>query len=249
MLAKLAFAGVVLTVAGTALATPTFYPNASGTTVNFSNMSEDSNTDPIPLFGAPTVVGDTLKFSPVSFGASSTNGVQAGVGGGSIDITDGTFQTTVTARPGNFITNFNITEKGDYTLIGSPVSASTFTLAGIRVFVSVLEVNGAAINPVSGSSVIVANNANLAGGSVFLGLWQGSLNFDVSALLAANGFTGQATKIQIGLDNQLIAASVNGTIAFIKKKDQDGVTITVPAPSAAALLALGGVIAGRRRRA
>lgn len=253
MVGKLAFTGILSVVAlsavaGTAFATPTFYTNQSGTTVDFINIVEDSNTDPIPLFGAPTVVGDTLKFSPVSFGASSSNGVSV-AGPGAIDITDGTLQTTIVAKPGNVITNFNITEKGDYTLVGSPATASTFTLAGIRVFVSVLEVNGSAINPVSGSSVLIANNTNLTAGSVVLGLWSGSLNFDVSALLAANGISGQATRIQVGLDNQLIASSVNGTVAFIKKKDQDGVTITVPAPGAFALLGLGGIVAGRRRRA
>jgi hypothetical protein len=82
-----------------------------------------------------------------------------------------------------------------------------------------------------------------------LGLWNGGANININAHLAANGFTGQATKVRVVIDNQLIAESELGTISYIKKKEIGGVAITVvPAPASLALVGLGGLVVGRRRR-
>lgn len=237
-------AGVVAACGSAALATPINYGNRAGATVDFLNITEDSSTDPTPLFGSPTAVVDSLVFNPVSFASFSSNG--------SFDLTDGTLTTMVDARPGNFIPTVNITESGDYTLAGTG-SPSTWCSASLSVFVTVYEVNDVAVNaftqsftgtfsPNGGFFSLPANAANAA-------VWNGSGTLNVDAMVAAAGFAGQhATRIQITLDNSLITFSEPGTLAHIKKKQSGGVIINVPTPGALGLLGLGGLVATRRRR-
>jgi hypothetical protein len=55
--------------------------------------------------------------------------------------------------------------------------------------------------------------------------------------------------VRVVIDNQLVAVSEAGTVAFIKKKEIGGVAITVvPSPASLALVGLGGLVAARRRR-
>src|SRR5947207_4379405 len=68
-------------------AVPINYGNFNGTNVMYLNVTEDSSTDPTPLFGAPTVSDDALSFNPSGFGATSS--------GGGTDLTDGTLATTI----------------------------------------------------------------------------------------------------------------------------------------------------------
>ena len=53
-------------------AAPINYGNFNGTNVMYLGVTEDSSTDPTPLFGPPTVTNDSLSFNPVSFGATPT---------------------------------------------------------------------------------------------------------------------------------------------------------------------------------
>lgn len=237
-------AGVVAACASVALATPINYGNRAGATVDFLNVTEDSSTDPTPLFGSPSAVVDSLVFNPVSFASFSANGA--------FDLTDGTLTTMVDARPGNNIPVVTINESGDYTLAGTG-SPSTWCSASLSVFVTVYEVNDVAVNaftqsftgsfsPNGGFFSLPANAANAA-------LWTGSGSLNVDAMVAAAGYVGQhATKLQITLDNSLLTFSEPGTIAHIKKKQTGGVIINVPTPGALALVGLGGLVAGRRRR-
>ena len=73
------------------------YGDFLGTTVTFYQVTEDSGTDPTPLFGAPTLSGDALSFNPPSFNASSQLQTPP------LDFTDGTLTTTIMANQGQSI--------------------------------------------------------------------------------------------------------------------------------------------------
>lgn len=245
---KLSKTLALIVVAGAAsLAQATFsYGNFVGTDVTFTNVTEDSSTHPsTALFGAPTAIVNSLAFSPTSFGISSS--------GGGVNFMDGTLIFGVNANPGKVIQQVRFSEAGDYSLIGSG-GASTFAWVNAAVFVRVTEVNGVAINPIqvngnlsftpSGGTFDLASD-----GPAIARIWNGSLIVDIDAFLLSQGIAGSATKALVSLDNTLAVGSEVGSSAFIKKK-QNGVTVDIvtPTPGTAALLGLGVVAAGRRRR-
>lgn len=239
-------AGILAGTAGSALATPINYGNFNGVTVDWLQVTEDSATDPTPLFGTPTITGDSLNFNPVSFGSTASNG--------SADITDGTLTSMIVARPGYTIPAIQFVENGDYTLAGTG-GVGTSASVNLAVFVWVTEVNGAAITPVSFN---VSGTFNPSSGTFDLfndgptfGIrtWNGGAYADIDAFLASQSISGSATKVTVTIDNSLVTTSQPGTLAFIKKKQIGGVAITVvPTPGAAALMGLGALVATRRRR-
>ena len=108
----------LLFVTGIALAAlpvrgaPIVYGNYPGTTLTFQSVTETSSTDPgVPLFGAPSNIGDTLAFSPTNFGIQSANGTGA-------KHMDSTLTMNLAANPGFGIHSFSISEAGDYSLAG-----------------------------------------------------------------------------------------------------------------------------------
>ncbi|GAG30357.1 unnamed protein product, partial [marine sediment metagenome] len=90
--------------------------------------------------------------------------------------------------------------------------------------------------------------------------WNGQQTIDITAELLLAGISDEATLVDFSMDNILIAANQNGTIASISKKDTTGVTMTVngppgtivPEPSTLALTSLLTLLAamgiGWRRR-
>jgi hypothetical protein len=233
-------------------ATPIDYGDFAGTSVTYLQVTEDSATDPTPLYGPPTVAGNGITFSPTA--AFSSN-----VSGGNSDITDGKLNTTlVTNNPSvGAIDNILVSERGDYTLAGSGTSA-TNTSVSAPVFLTLTEVNGGTVSPValfsgnltfspsSGSYNLVSN----PGSGV---IWNGSLLINVDALLVANGINGRATRIEYQMDNQLLAFSQSGSIAFIEKKNGFvSISVNVPEPSTLVLALIGSLALAwqfRRRRA
>jgi uncharacterized protein (TIGR03382 family) len=240
------FAGGLLAISSAALAAPINYGAFSGNTVQFLSVSEDSPTDPTPLFGTPTVTGDSIGFNPTQFGSFSSNG-------GS-DITDGTLQMDIRANSGFSIPFFNISERGDYSLIVRNAGGTASASVGLALFIRISEVNGAALStPVtfSGNGTFTPSGGSftLSGiGTQLLQTFNGNISVDLNQLLANAGVTGSATRIQVSLNNVLTTVTTAGARASIQKKQFDGVSITIPTPGAAALVGMGVLAAGRRRR-
>src|SRR5688572_25609856 len=186
------------------------YGNFLGTSVQFSNVSEASN-EALPLFGPPTVSGNSLDFDPLAFIASSTDG-------GS-DITSANLSFMVIANVGTGIDGITISEAGNVTLAGnvSPGSMSTAAAVFAAGVLDIHEVDFVGINHIS---VPFSLTFSPSGGTYFLGTdggggpifntsWTGSVTLDVEAILIANGFAvdQDATRVSINVTNTLVAVS------------------------------------------
>lgn len=227
------------------------YGDFSGATVNFLQVTEDSGTDPTPVYGSPSVFGNSLDFNPLSFNASAS-------GSGGVDITDGTLTLMMTSNPGHFIDCIKFDEAGDYTLAGFGTAATAVSVTA-NFNIEIQEVDGVAIgsilvNPVmnftpSNGDFDLANDAG--GGPAANGSWAGMLMADLTQVLIDNNipYVNGVTKVSVTFDNTLVATSEDGTSAFIAKKDVGGVGITViPEPASLGLLTLGGLCMMARRR-
>lgn len=217
------------------------YGDYNGATVKFVGVQESSGTDPLPLFGAPVVAGDTIDFDPVSFNSFST-------GAGGVDITDGTLSFKLQALTGSVIDILRLQEQGDVTLAGFGGAGTTATVR-TNVFINILAVDGVAITPVnvtgglvfspSGGSYDLATDGG--GGPFYNDIWNGVFDFDLTQALVDNNvpFINGATLISVTFDNTLVTTSQAGTSAFIAKKDVQGITFTVvPEASSVVMMSL-----------
>ena len=190
----------------TATATADTMPwTMSGTSCSFLNIEESSATDPLPLFGEPTVSGNELLFKPQEY-FSYSEGLAA-------DVTDSHLTMTVTAT--SAIKTLVLSEVGDYTLVGAanasanasvstPVTLlinndSNLTLSTYMTF-SVMPTGSSAYEPHSGTFTLPADS----GAGV---LWQGTLTADIAAFLTSKGYSGSATEIYLSLDDVLDTSS------------------------------------------
>jgi hypothetical protein len=234
-----------------AQAAPINYGTFVGTTVDYVDVTEDSNSgDPLPLFGAPVAFGDALDFNPVGFEASSS--------GGGADITDSNLSFKIDAHDGHAITNVMLSEAGDTTIAGFGDNGTLTSVTADGVL-NIHEVDGVGVGlagiPISLTFTPNGGNyklGDLGGGPFFHTQWSGSLFLDLNAILTANSVshTYGATLVSLNLDNTLTAVSQDGTTALIAKKDFGGISITVnvPEPISVALVGWGIVgLAGIRR--
>jgi hypothetical protein len=187
---------------------------------SFLQVTESSGTDPVPLYGPPSAFPVGLDFNPTSFAASSS--------GGGADITDGQLNYTIASGLG--ITSVSVSESGDYTLAGAG-GAATGVTAGAIIFGTVTEVNGVAVAPISIAPVNASFSDSLPGAAIVTPWSLGAtLNIGLPA--------GQvATRVDVVINNSLVATSEASTAAFIAKKEfiVRGTTGIIPEPGTFAL--------------
>ncbi len=192
--------------------------------ITFQGVTESSGTDPVPLFGAPQAVPGGLDFDPASFVATS--------GGGTPDITDGQLNLTLTGGAGVSFSSLSLFESGDYTLAGAGTSA-TQALAGAIVRVTVTQIDGIDVAPIVLTPVNASVGFNLAANPGVVQPWSLGIGFNVAGQL---GPDQHATQLELVIDNQLLAFSESGSLAFISKKDFGIQVETVPEASTVLLL-------------
>ena len=207
-----------------------------GDTVTYSLVQDQDD-----LFGAPTLTGNTLSFTPQGFNVESQN-----LG---FDFEDGFLSMTIEADDGEVLDTFSFSEAGGFRLGGAPGAGTSATSVDVTTafVLTVLETDvagGAAGQLLTDEFTLF--NADLGGG-VLGSVWKGTADVDVAALASAAGVVGNVTKIQLTLNNQLKATSEDGTFAFVDKKGVSAVSITVPEPASALVMLGAGAMLLRRR--
>ncbi len=243
---------VVVSFAMSADAIVASYPDQTGATVWVRDISEDTD---VGQYGAPTMVGNTMLFSPLGVRAEST-------GGGSVQ-NAAQIQFKLEAMPGNYIEALLLTELGDFSFADDSTGTdATKVDVDANYYLTITEINGdpAALDipiipfPTTMSFQPKASGEILLSEAALGPFWQGSLSVDVNATVAAHpdyDASDKATKVSINIDNILKASSEAGTSALIAKKNVvNGFTIEIiPEPASVLLLtsAFAGIVFARRR--
>jgi len=206
-----------------ALAVPINYGDFTGTNLDYLGVTENSPTDPTPLFEAPTRLGNSLLFFPTNYAATSSNGVP--------DVTVGILTFDLEAKNGDSIDEIRITEVGDYQLTTLGSGLAQASVAGALI-VTVLEVNG---SPVNFDPFLHFQTDSLVASPASPYQIDGSLNeffefdiFTATAVVDLASVVPNVTKVQVQFNNILNAASEAGTTAFIQKKSANGAVIVEP---------------------
>lgn len=211
------------------------------------------DTTKLGLFGAPSLVGNTLSFTLNTFAAQSLNGV------GAVSTNSTVSGLVLTARNGFQFGAFDLLEFGDYSLSGS---GSFVRVSGqLRAFntAQALTTQTSAnllVNPLTPLNINDGNNHN----------WVAGARIDAFSPMALpslfNVITTMPEEVDLTIENRLTAytdPAVSGfREAFIEKKFVGvGVQVTVlpaavPLPPSAALtlagLAVIALLAHRRGR-
>jgi PEP-CTERM motif len=223
-----------------------FSPPGSG--ITFQPVIESSGTDPVPLYGPPHVASPiALDFDPLGFVATAS--------GGATDITDGQLNYTITSlfvnnNNGVGIASIALAEAGDYTLTTAGAgTAATRVIAGADMYVKVDAIDGnTLVNPIVLNFPSSSITKNLIANPGILQPWNLGFTFPIQSQLTSMQipFAVGATKVEVVIDDQLIAQSETQSLAFIAKKDfvnSVGTVIHgdpfVPEPSTIALATLG----------
>jgi len=198
--------------------------------VDFLAISEDSATDPLPLFGAPTRVGNQLLFFPQTFQSSSADGAT--------DTTAGTLAVTVRADAGYYLDMLVIEEYGDYSVAGVGTGA---TFADVTATLTATDIS-------PGTNGVLVEAMALSPPSPYTLPGDSSGPFSGAAIIDLRGLG--VTEVLVEFENVLLTSSELGTTAYIGKRVIGGPALgisVIPEPVSACVLVLGGVVLLRRR--
>ena len=185
------------------------------------------------LFGTPTVVGDSIFFTPTNFVAQSLDG--AGT-----KVTAGTLNIRILPKANYDLNGISFTERGDYLLRGAGSSV------GITGQIRVFDVNNFLNEETAFFATTLPMNIN-----------DGNLHnwAAVASVSLADAKYDPTTEFNLTLQNRLTAFTQPGVLpseAFIEKKFTGGslVVTAVPEPELYLLMSLGvaGLAAWRRRK-
>lgn len=199
-----------------------------GNTINY--VYDDAQTT---LFGTPTIIGDTVRFTPSNFRAESNNNLLAPTSLTDTATATFVFKSVYSANGTDELLSLQVKEFGDYRIDnGGSVGGDLWLSAYSNV--NALDMS------------IVLDDFDASGDSSGNQLWT------MDALInPAAEFTYSATDMAVQIQNNLTATTTaNGELAWIQKKVNFVASNPVPVPAAAWLFgsALLGLIGVARRK-
>lgn len=208
------------TVLNAAIAAALYLPAAHAIPVQLSGDTVDFFFDDVllGLFGTPTLLGDSLYFTPTEFDVSSLNGAGFAFANSTVNI-------KVVPKAGFDLDGMSVTEKGDYLLLGSGPSGVDVS-GQIRVF----ELS----DPASLATTSLAPSAPLTVTGTPTTNWTAlsTLGLDGPGWVEGEG-------INLTIENLLLAHTTSPvSLAFIEKKFVGVEVVTSPVPEPANLVLL-----------
>lgn len=226
------------TLVSATIAAALYLPAANAIPLQLSGTTVDYFFDDalLSLFGMPSLIGDSLYFTPVEFDVSSLNGSGYALANATVNI-------KIIPKAGFDLDGLSVTEQGDYLLLGSGPSGVDVT-GQLRVF--------SLASPATLATTSLAPVAPLTTTGVPSVDWTAisSLGLDNPGWLEGDG-------INLTIENLLLAyTTAPASLAFIEKKfvGIEVVTSPVPEPENLALLLsslglIGFVVRHRKSRA
>jgi hypothetical protein len=231
--------GLLVFTATPVWAAPINYGSYLGSTVQFDDITADDGV----MIGPPTVIGDSVEFTPR---------IASGSSGGGTHTIDNVLTFGLFAQPGFAISDFHLAESGFVTLSGEGTDETT-AVSRATVQLIIDEVDGNPITPVI-QNFIFTNNFDLDA-SPGDNPWSIAFGLDIEFILGMEPvpFAFGATHLLVSVTNTLTTTSEDGSSAQINKDALSVAATTIPTtevpePSSLCLVGLGVMTAYRRLR-